>query len=198
MRALIAIQSIPNERFGRSSHSVAELAMLETWLKGLPSWCAFQFFYPETYEGHFKSIQTACKDAVKDNYDYLFVCDRDTYCRPERFLPSRFDHHDYTGYPLVNGDWPFYYASGGAGYWMSKRAFSVIAEAEKQPNYHADLSVGILLKMKHILLWPDPRYFLFRVPIEPHNTHISMHLSKGQGNYKPEWMREVHEEFESL
>lgn len=184
MRALVVINGIPGDAEGTK-------AIDQTWFKALPEWCQWMFCWPSTYDLHFQGIQS-CLIGVTDYYDYFFICDRDTYVRPERFLDSRFDHHDYVGYPLTHHDWPHPYASGGAGYWLSKRAAKLVAEA-RQPHFHADISVGMILHAFEIPLWHDPRYFIWR---EKWNGGIiSMHLSKGQGNYDPAWMREVHEEF---
>lgn len=96
--------------------------------------------------------------ASQDHYDHFFLCDTDTYLIPSDFFACDFKHYDYTGrfgrpigeklkdfvddrgYPL--SIWP--YASGGIGYFLSRRAAKLVVSTE--PTHWAeDLWVGQVL-----------------------------------------------------
>jgi len=79
--------------------------------------------------------QELCKWVVTQDYDFMAAVDTDTFVIPDRFLSSGFDKYDYYGY--FNGEigkpkevyWCLYaWASGGSGYFLSKRAAQIIAE----------------------------------------------------------------------
>lgn len=81
----------------------------------------------------------------------LFLCDVDTFVRPKNLLNTGFEEFDYLGQFLVGepGGAPFRYtddratydefrgwASGGFGYFLSKKAASIVAEST--PNVWAE------------------------------------------------------------
>jgi hypothetical protein len=67
-----------------------------------------------------------CRWALARDFDYLFKCDDDTFVVAERFL--RFDPRgrEYIGVDPVDHVNPRF-ASGGAGYWLSRRAAECVA-----------------------------------------------------------------------
>lgn len=81
----------------------------------------------------------------------LFLCDVDTFVRPAQLLNTGFESYDYAGQFLVGepGGAPFHYAdqngaydnfrgwaSGGFGYFLSKKAAVLVSEAT--PNVWAE------------------------------------------------------------
>lgn len=76
-----------------------------------------------------------CKWFIGQEYDYLFACDTDTFVVADNLLDSPFHGCDYYGY--FNGELgkpkDVYYclyawASGGSGYFLSKRAAQIVSE----------------------------------------------------------------------
>lgn len=101
--------------------------------------------------------QAFCRWALdRRDWDYLFKCDDDTLIHPLRFaafLPSL--SGDYVG-----GRWrpKSPYASGGAGYFLSRRAAEVIARADLPAAYGEDRLIGETLAAAGILLTADQRF----------------------------------------
>jgi hypothetical protein len=99
---------------------------------------------------------------VANGYDNAFFCDVDTYVKPDRLLACGFEGYDYLGY-FGNGYPPgtqipnfndcrlgvvtaWAYASGGAGYFLSRKAAGHISKmSDPPPNYGEDVSIGIIL-----------------------------------------------------
>jgi hypothetical protein len=123
--------------------------------------------------------------------DYLFLCDTDTYVHAERLISGLTEPHDYVGHALeING---IPYASGGAGYWLSRKAMDIIAR-EAVPDHfpYEDYMVGATLYEHRIPLHHDPRYTLALDSWpEPGNDLITKHLSMN-GPYKVEMMYKAH------
>jgi hypothetical protein len=183
MRLLIAVSSCK-----RDVENGANRAMRETWLKGTD----YMFFIggvscpcPDDYEHLPCKTKFSCQYALDEGYDYKFQCFTDTYAVPERF-PKTIP--DYAGY-VLRAEFP--YCSGGAGYFLSRKAMEFIVKEE--PNDWAeDRWVGRILH-EHGIAPVDLYGFLsWRVPIA---GMTSIHLSKGTNDYNPEWMREVHKEY---
>jgi len=97
--------------------------------------------------------------AVTNGYDFAFFCDVDTFVKPDRLISCGFEGYDYFGY-FGNGLPPgvlipnfcdrtgpitaWTYASGGAGYFLSKRAAEVVSKMVPA-NYAEDVAVGLAL-----------------------------------------------------
>ena len=124
-----------------------------------------------------------CRWALERNYDFVFKCDDDTYVWVDRLLHSGFANHDYSGYAQ---DWhnpPF--ASGGAGYWLSRKAMLVIANATRWMDPE-DVWVATTLHSARIFLHGDVRYRWNLPPIIT-NDLISVHYVKD-----PALMHKIH------
>ena len=104
---------------------------------------------------------------LKSNYDFAFLCDTDTYLIPHKLFALPYKNFDYSG-RLCNNDKVagyksgalfasaytdmrkqtvspcYYWASGGVGYFLSRKAMQIIADAE--PTHWAeDLWTGQIL-----------------------------------------------------
>jgi hypothetical protein len=199
VKALVAIMSYP-----LAAQNGMNQAQRDTWIPQLKY--DYRFFMPgkatkpdeidtcavDDYWAYWQNFRYACGWAYNHHYDFMFSCDRDTYVFPENFLSSRFDHHDYVGYPMTYDKCHVTYGSLGAGCWFSRRALYVCSQSARL-HEHSDASAGMALSGAGISLWHDPHYFIFRIPVVP--GLISMHLSRGTFDYQKEWMYEIHKEF---
>ena len=70
-----------------------------------------------------------CRWALTQAFDYLFKCDDDTFVVADRFLEFDPAGRDYIGVDPVDHINPRF-ASGGAGYWLSRRAAEVVADMD--------------------------------------------------------------------
>jgi len=106
------------------------------------------------------------KWALKHEYDYVFKCDDDTHVEPYALIEqSNFGKYDYTGMQLENPS-GLIYASGGAGYWVSKKAMEILTVNPVVcpiENSAEDAWVGETLRKNGIILHHDYRYVDYRI-----------------------------------
>jgi hypothetical protein len=136
---------------------------------------------PDTYKYLPYKTQGLHRYVVENGYDFTFQCNVDTYVFVDRLLRSDFVKHDYVGWATdgalhekeyicdefkpyqsirrENGvrDTCLPWASGGSGYWLSRRASEIIA---KEPITHwaEDLWVGAVLHREDISLHHESGY----------------------------------------
>lgn len=92
-------------------------------------------------------------------WDYLLKCDDDTYVqipRLQEFVDSLPPETHYVGNECWNP--PRQYASGGAGYLLSRKAAEIVANHLTPPAGYEDLLVGRLLARHHIPFVVSPRF----------------------------------------
>jgi len=116
----------------------------------------------DSYDTLSLKTQAMCRWALKHDFDFMFKCDTDTVINPLTFIfsqfPERYDYmggfnEDYMPNNLRN-DFPYNrieFASGGAGYWLSRKALTVIAEYDTIPSCAEDVFVASVLKKSGIL-----------------------------------------------
>lgn len=102
---------------------------------------------------------------VHREFDYLFKCDDDTYLRLDRLLSYDTKQQDYIGAEWAPG---VNYASGGAGYFLSRKAADIAArglesliETEGLGGYPVgaeDLLVGEVLRRAGVPFSIEPRF----------------------------------------
>ena len=176
-RLLIAVKSCQKDK-----QDGAHQAIRETWGKVLPEGVDLLFFVggdtaptldsderyvpvPDGYwELHPKMLAIVAY-AVREDYDFVNLCDTDTYLILSKMIASGFDSYDYSGaplnpkdgvfgkaYPGVETDYngfvvsPFYvYLSGGHGTILSRKAAGIVAAAPRVPNNSEDLMLGQIL-----------------------------------------------------
>ena len=90
-------------------------------------------------------VQAICRWAVEHDYDFMLKVDSDTFVWVDRILASGFEQHDYSGWTGGKAAAKDEYCSGGAGYFLSRRAMEVIAEAQLPADTCEDRVVGRLL-----------------------------------------------------
>jgi hypothetical protein len=163
MRILIAITSC-------HAHRPLQQAQRETWIADIPAEAAdYKFFLgspviedsapdeifllpvPDDYLGLIYKTCGLVQWAIGRGYDFLFKCDHDTLVNPRLLLASDFAQHDYVG--GLNA--PF--ASGGSGYWLSRRAMNIVAIASPRSGAE-DVFVADLMQRNEIPLHDDHRY----------------------------------------
>lgn len=89
-------------------------------------------------------------------WDYLFKCDDDTYIdrdRLNKFINGLPEGSDYIGHDLKGG-----YASGGAGYLLSKKAALSIVGRQLAHQGAEDVLSGMVLKQAGIYLKDEQRF----------------------------------------
>jgi len=143
---------------------------------------------PDDYASLPQKTRGFCRWALANaQFEYLFKCDDDTYVCLDRLLqvPSGLD---YCGWKLGRRS----YASGGAGYLLSRRAAEVVARDVVEQTGPEDRLVGQHLHRTGIALVHDPRFRPWRklshTP-RPDNDLITGHYC---GHIR---MRRVHRQF---
>jgi hypothetical protein len=228
MRYLIAISSCYDfEKNGSND------AMRDTWLPDLQKFGVdYRFFMgfgqgaenslvadsvflpdvPDDY-GHLTyKTRSSVRWAHEHQYDFVFRCFPDTYVRVNRLMACAFRDFDYygdfRGDPSTNEvthQKAQNYASGGPGYWLSKRAYSLLLDApvlgvwrDEITPYTEDLWTGNILG-RHLDLkltyFDDTKRFINRGSRfwpTPQNDVISSHLSCPD-RYTKEMMYAAHQ-----
>jgi hypothetical protein len=173
---------------------------------------------PDDY-GHltYKTKDSLCW-AHHQGYDFVFRCCPDTYVRVDRLMACGFQQHDYhgdfrreEGGRTDGGTGEFRptlqeaqnYASGGAGYWLSRKAFSCLLNQpvtgvwrDDLTPYVEDLWVGNRLGKCGLVLkyFDDPRFINHGSNYWPslRNDAITAHMSCPD-RYNKAWMYAAHE-----
>lgn len=173
------------------AHPERRQAQRETWLPELD----VDFFFliggaptdekdvlycqaPDTFSSIAPKVWCACKYALEENVTNLFVCDDDTYCRPDRLLgpDAYYWKGDYIGFVRTNG---VPYIQGSA-YWLSERSMEqvVLHKEIMRPDVIDDGAVGQCLvdRVQFVHDWryqPGPNG-LETAPL-PQNNFITTH-----------------------
>lgn len=109
-------------------------------------------------------------------FEYIFKCDDDTYVRPERLLAFDCQGNDYIGAEWSPG---VGYASGGAGYWLSRKSVAVLAPVLRCHSSGAeDVLVGQILANAGITLKKSDFFIPFgneELRPQPRNATITSH-----------------------
>jgi hypothetical protein len=213
MKILAAVESC---QANRHLHQ----AMLDTWLGTLSTMdidCRFfigglsepenhlEVWVPclDTYDNLAVKTRGICRWAATNNYDFLFKCDTDTVVNPKRLLESGFEQYDYMGAencdnlpPSLNAAFPecvggkISFASGGAGYWLSRDAMSYVANGPLA-SFPEDVYVSGVLGDNYIYpVWH--KGYRWR-PGSKIKGATTFHLSSAlQVKYRPELMYEYY------
>lgn len=175
MRLLIAVKSCLRDK-NNGSHQ----AIRDTWAKYLPPDVDLRFFVggerttlepdevyvsaPDDYWSLPLKTREIARYAVKNQYDFTFLCDTDTYVWPAKLLKCGFEEHDYCGgWQLPCHDWvlgkdyhdfiddkgnvvdPIYvWMSGGVGYFLSYKAAKAVSNNRIQ-HWAEDIQTGLVL-----------------------------------------------------
>jgi hypothetical protein len=214
VKALIAISTCE-----RDANNGFNEAIRKTWINDLHAveGLDYRLFYgrcqkrllpdevwldiPDDYFGLPYKTRESLRWALDHGYDYIFRAFTDTCIHPLRLKTCGFPQHDYFGcFPGGVGDGPneqgwYGYASGGPGYWLSRRAAIAVIQSEPdrtiRDDYWAeDLWVGDVVGRAGFKGQHDERFF-FKWCGFPVGA-VSVHLSQGTDVYRPEWMHQCY------
>ncbi len=137
----------------------------------------------DDYEHLVDKTQAICKWAVEQDFDFIYLCDDDTYVFVDRLVhePRTFKF-DYAGY--LNGE----ICSGGVGYWLSREAMTEVVRNMQKMTWAEDVAVGMTMKCAGIpaLMIPGhtPGFTAHFVGITNVPTDaVSLHSVKPEGMY---------------
>jgi hypothetical protein len=133
----------------------------------------------DTYYYHPFKQRLAYAWALRNGFDGAFVGYTDTYLNVPEFLASNHDA-DYIGKCVEHGP---LYASGGCGYYLSKRAMTELLNYVCHPGYGDELD-GAQLAASGIRLTNNNAY----------GSTLSAHLGKATDQFDPEDMYRHHME----
>jgi len=209
MRVLVAVESCHRDRG-------LQQAQRDTWLKDLIV-TDHKFFLgkPDTVgrredevfldvDDSYKALpyktQAICRWALAQEFDFMFKCDVDTLVNPWQFVFSGFQNHDYFGGENED-DSPYgriQFASGGAGYFLSKKALTILSNFGSISTTAEDVWVSYVLRESGI----RPVFHqncLWRPGATVDKDTITLHLSSAlQRKYIPEMMYEAYEKVKGL
>lgn len=152
---------------------------------------------PDDYLGLPYKTRESLRWALNEGYDFIFRAFTDTCIHVLRLKTCGFTRHDYFGcfpggYSEGADEQGYYdYASGGPGYWLSRRAAEAVIAAEPdrsvRDDYWAeDLWIGDVVGKAGFKGQHDERFF-FKWCGFPVGA-VSVHLSQGTDVYEPDWM----------
>jgi len=213
MKILVAIESC-------ADHRRYHQAQRDTWIKDLPKEVSYRFFMggssesyyvgepwfrfdevclnvDDSYRGLALKTREICRWAYDAGYDFLFKTDTDTVISVSRLLTSDFASHDYLGgenadnLPAEVGPGRIEFASGGAGYWLSKKAMSIVSRGRPEACGE-DVYAALMLREQGIQpVWNQGYRWK---PGATTDSAISFHLSSAlQKKYTPELMYEYYQ-----
>lgn len=160
---------------------------------------------PDDYDNLPKKTQAICKWATGKTYSHVFICDTDTYIIPSKLLACGFENYDYTGkidrpfgemfpYITVSRDGViekhvkvYPWASGGYGYFLSRKALGVIAYTTPigwAEDFLTGQSLGALYNSGEITM--------LNTPANQYSWHFPAHEYKSGYSLDFHWMGDMH------
>ena len=134
MNVLVALETTANPKY-----AVRRSTCETTWGSRMPEGYFFESFdgarlgVDDSYRGLCQKTKAICQYARDSDYEWLIIVDDDTFVRTDRLeIPDA----DYAGHCLPKiPDGSINYCAG-AFYWLSRKAFSIVAEGP----FRADLT----------------------------------------------------------
>jgi hypothetical protein len=174
----------------------------DTWIKDIPEGVDYRFFLggPKCKEDEVslgveddiksltKKIVAMYRWVLEKGYDHVFKCDLDTLVRPKLLMDCKFEQHDYMG---GKND---FFASGGAGYWLSRKAMKCVVDKPIETEAAEDVHVARAVLKSGMHLHADSRFKYHPYDCLDDAT-ISYHLGSVFGwgvKYLPEKMKEYY------
>lgn len=158
----------------------------------------------DTYETLSTKTQAICQWAAERDFDFLLKVDTDTVAHPRNLVFSNFQNHDYSGgfnedqMPTSLrdrfGGSTIQFPSGGAGYWLSRKSLTIVANSDKVVSCAEDVFVAAVLK-EHGILPSWNTGYRWRPGATVDKDAITLHLSSAlQKKYEPAMMYKAYEE----
>jgi hypothetical protein len=162
---------------------------------------------PDDYHSLPKKTQSICQWAVGKSIDYVYKVDTDTFVIPRKLLMCGFQSYDYVGkidkplgetfpYRAVNRDGIievhqscFPWASGGYGYFLSRKAFTKIADVNPT-GWAEDLQVGQILGP----LYLTGEISMLSISGGEISSHFPSHVYNSGYDLKFNWMQNMYTE----
>lgn len=166
-----------------------------------------QLACPDDYDGLPFKTQQICLWANGKTYQDIFLCDTDTFLIPKLILESGYQTADYTGrfngntmtpltgYKTVSRSgmsvqYPTCYpwASGGYGYFLSRKAFNAVAYSTPKTwaeDFHVGQTLGPLAKTQDIKILDTTE--------QQYSNHFPSHVFKSGYNLDFKWMESNYE-----
>lgn len=163
---------------------------------------------PDDYHSLPLKTREICRWATGKMIDYLYICDTDTFVKSDKLLQSGFETADYAGkidrpfgepfpYNAVDRDgqttfYPrcFSWASGGFGYFLSRKAFTVIADKNPAGFWAEDLFIGQVMGE----LYSQGEIRMLNLPGGSVSEHFPSHEFKSGYDLKYNWMDQKFQE----
>lgn len=210
-RILVVIESCHRDRELQQAQRNTWLSALDIvdykFFLGIPKTkvqCMDEVFLDvdDSYEMLSVKTQAICEWAYQHDYDFIFKCDIDTVLNGKKATISGVQ--DYVGGENADVDIPGFppgrieFCSGGAGFWLSRKALAIVANAAIIPTCAEDVFVAYALKKHGILPVFQPGY-KWRPGSMIDSDTISLHLSSAtQTKYRPEQMYEAYQKFKEI
>ncbi len=162
---------------------------------------------PDDYNNLPKKTQSICLWAASKTYSHIFLCDTDTFVIPNKLLACGFENFDYTGkidrtlgetfpYMTVSRDGViekhakvYPWASGGYGYFLSKKAANIIAYTTPI-GWAEDFLVGQTLGP----LYNSGEITMLNTPGNEYSWHFPAHEYKSGYGLDFGWMPKMYAE----
>jgi hypothetical protein len=145
---------------------------------------------PDDYGSLSWKTRAFCQFALDHyNFEYIFKCDDDTYVRANRLIAYDQKGEDYIGIDPT-GEKTF--NSGGAGYFLSRKAAEIVARELTERVGAEDLFVGKLLRRHGVVRTQDTKFQAWKLKDNfprPDNEIITAHYRRGSD------MTEIHDGF---
>jgi hypothetical protein len=142
---------------------------------------------PDNWEGITQKTVDILRWALEQGYEFIWKVDLDTLVRPKQLLSSGLERHDWVG-----GRNSFF-ASGGAGYGLSRRAMEMVVNRPIDTTCEEDVHTARAMMEHGVALHHDGR-FKFCPGDHLHPEDLTMHLSSVRGwavKYQAGWMQEA-------
>lgn len=159
----------------------------------------------DTYDALAQKTRLICKFALDQQFDYLFKCDTDTIVNVDRLLSSGYWMHEYMGgynednmveflESVLKVKTRIQFCSGGAGYWLNRRALEIVSKQENHAlmTPAEDVFVAGRLRDAGIIPYFEKGYE-WRPGSNPEGA-ITFHITSAlQKKYHPDLMREYYQ-----
>jgi hypothetical protein len=149
---------------------------------------------PDDYKHVAFKTQEKLKWALNNGFDYIFLCFADTYINIKRLINSDFINQDYIGsFFKWDKSWSPVETegcSGGAGYWVSKKAAKLIIDTPVT-DWADDRWIATIMKKNNIMAIYHQGYVEYPKYPTKNNNYITSHLFRNTIKYNTDVYYEI-------